>query len=106
MRFIENSIETLKIGGVAVHTTEFNLSSDADTLESRDLSIYRRCDIHTLLSKLQQAGHQVEPLDLTPGTTFIDRYVDVPLYQGEPHLRLRLAEYDCTTVGIIITRGQ
>ena len=28
LRFIENSLHTLKIGGMAVHTTEFNLSSD------------------------------------------------------------------------------
>src|SRR5262249_15427695 len=42
LEFIENSLRVLRPGGVAVHTTEFNLSSDLDTIESRDLSIYRR----------------------------------------------------------------
>ncbi len=65
LRFIENSLKTLKIGGVAVHTTEFNLSSDGTTLESRDLSIYRRSDIEALVKRLEQAGHHVEPLDFS-----------------------------------------
>jgi hypothetical protein len=58
LRFIENSLNTLKIGGTAIHTGEFNLSSDVATLESRDLSIYRRCDIESLVNRLTQAGHR------------------------------------------------
>ena len=69
LRFIENSLNTLKIGGTAVHTTEFNLSSDVATLESRDLSIYRRSDIEAVVKRLEQAGHHVEPLDFSRGNT-------------------------------------
>jgi hypothetical protein len=105
LSFIENSLNTLKIGGVAVHTTEFNLSSNTDTLESRDLSIYRRCDIEALVTRLEQAGHHVEPLDFSTGTTFVDGYIDLPPYRSEPHLRLRIGEYDCTSIGLIISRG-
>jgi hypothetical protein len=106
LRFIAKSIDTLKIGGVAIHTTEFNLSSDADTYESRGLSIYRRCDVETLLKQLEQAGHRVEPLDLNKGTTFVDGYIDLPPYRNEPHLRLKIEGYDCTSIGLIITRGR
>jgi hypothetical protein len=106
LRFIENSLKALKIDGVAVHTTEFNVSSNKDTLESRDLSLYRKCDIEKLFNKLEQAGHHVEPLDLSTGTTFIDGYIDLPPYHHEPHLRLRIAGYDCTSIGLIVTRGQ
>ena len=106
LRFIENSLNTLKIGGAAIHTTEFNLSSDVATLESRDLSIYRRCDIEALVNRLEEAGHHVEPLDFDRGTTVTDGYVDLPPYRNEPHLRLRIAEYDCTSIGLIITRGR
>jgi SAM-dependent methyltransferase len=105
LRFIANSLDTLKIGGLAVHTTEFNLSSNAATLESPGLSIYRRCDIEALFKKLEQAGHQVEPLDLTTGTTLVDGYIDSPPYHNEPHLRLQIAGYNCTSIGLIITRG-
>jgi hypothetical protein len=106
LRFIESSLNTLKIGGVAVHTTEFNLSSDTETLESRDLSIYRKGDIEGLITRLKQVGHQIEPLDLNKGTTFVDGYIDLPPYRNEPHLRLRIDEYDCTSIGLIVTRGQ
>jgi hypothetical protein len=104
LRFVENSLKVLKIGGVAVHTTEFNLSSDTDTFETPGLSIYRTHDIVTLINHLEQAGHRAESLDLDKGTTLIDGYVDLPPYSGEPHLRLRLAGYDCTSIGLIITR--
>jgi hypothetical protein len=104
LRFIENSINTLKLGGIAVHTTEFNLTSDLATLESRDLSIYRRCDIEALAKRLERAGHHVEPLDFTRGNTLSDGYVDLPPYHNEPHLRLRIGDYDCTSLGLIITR--
>jgi len=105
LRFIENSLNTLKIGGVAVHTTEFNLLSNAATLETPGLSIYRRCDIEGLVRQLEEMGHHVEPLNLNPGATLIDGYIDLPPYHEEPHLRLRIAEYDCTSIGLIITRG-
>ncbi len=106
LRFVENSINTLKIGGVAIHTTEFNLSSDKNTFESQNLSIYRKCDIEALAKRLELAGHQIEPLDFTTGGGFIDDYVDLPPYRLEPHLRLRIKKYNCTSIGLIITRGR
>jgi SAM-dependent methyltransferase len=105
LAFVGNSIKTLKIGGVAVHTTEFNLSSNSETLEAANGSVYRRRDIESLIGFLEKAGHHVEPLDLDQGTTLTDAYVDLPPYRNEPHLRLRIAEYDCTSIGLIITRG-
>jgi hypothetical protein len=106
LRFVENSLKTLKVGGVAVHTTEFNLSSNVDTLESQNLSVYRKHDIESLAKRIEQAGHRMEPLDFSQGTAFADGYVDLPPYRNEPHLRLRLGEYDCTSIGLIIARNQ
>jgi hypothetical protein len=102
--FIESAMETLKEGGVGVHTTEFNLSSNEDTLETRDLSLYRRRDIQRLVSRLTRAGHDVHPVDYDPGEALIDGYVDLPPYRHEPHLRLRIAKYDCTSIGLIVAR--
>ena len=104
MRFVEESIETLKVGGVAVHTTEFNLSSNSDTIETRDLSIYRRRDIEALIERLQRRGCHVEPIEWKQQTGFVDDYVDYPPFKKSPHLRLRLGNYDCTSIGLIITR--
>ena len=104
LAFVETAMKTLKEGGVAIHTTEFNLSSNSDTFESRDLSLYRRRDIQALVERLTRAGHDVEPIDFDPGDALLDGYVDLPPYREEPHLRLRIGDYDCTSIGIIISR--
>ena len=104
LAFVENAMGTLKEGGVAIHTTEFNLSSNDQTLESRDLSLYRRRDIQELAGRLTRAGYHVEPIDFDPGEALIDGYVDLPPYREEPHLRLRIGDFDCTSIGVIVTR--
>ena len=105
IRFVESSMHTLKPGGIAVHTTEFNTSSDTDTFESEQLSLYRRTDIERLRQRLEAAGHGVEPLDCMPGRGFVDDYVDLPPYKRAPHLRLKVAGYDITSIGLIVRRG-
>jgi hypothetical protein len=101
--FIENSLRTLKSGGVAVHTTEFNLSSDVDTVESADLSIYRRCDIDEFLEKMRSCDFIVSPIDWTLGEGFAETVVDMPPWgRLEPHIRLKAGEFDVTSIGLII----
>lgn len=103
--FIESSLEVLKPGGIAVHTTEFNLSSDEDTVESKDLSIFRRRDIESLIARLIAKGHNVAPLNTHPGDAPLDEVIDIPPY-GDPHLKLRLGKYTVTSVGLAIRRAQ
>jgi len=104
MDFVINSMRVLKPGGVAIHTTEFNLSSNDDTIEARDLAIYRRRDIESLIGELTRQGYVVEPLDLSPDQGFAERVVDLPPFsRGEPHIRLQIGNYDCTSIGLIIT---
>lgn len=106
MDFVINAMRTLKPGGVAVHTTEFNLSSNDETVELPNLSIYRRRDIETLAQDLAKAGHKVEPIDWTQGEGFAETVVDLPPFgRGEPHVRLKLGNFDCTSVGLIVTKG-
>jgi SAM-dependent methyltransferase len=106
LEFIKNSMRTLKPGGVAIHTTEFNLSSDDATIESQDLSIYRKRDIDALIADLAAAGHKPSPVDYARGEGFAESVVDLPPFgRGEPHVRLRLGDYDCTSIGVICERG-
>lgn len=105
LAFIENSLHTLKPGGIAVHTTEFNLSSNEETFESPALSLFRRRDMEELASHLTRQGYRVSPFRWDRGAGLIDGYVDLPPYQrNRPHLRLRIAEFDCTSIGIIVER--
>ena len=103
LAFIENSMRTLRSGGVAVHTTEFNLSSNEATLESPNCSFYRRRDIEDVITRLEQQGYEVSPVDWHVGEGFAERVVDLPPFgRGEPHIRLRADRYDVTSIGLII----
>jgi 2-polyprenyl-3-methyl-5-hydroxy-6-metoxy-1,4-benzoquinol methylase len=102
--FIERSMKCLRPGGWAVHTTEYNLSSDSHTLEQGGTVLYRRQDLEALARRLEAQGHEVAPLDLHPGDQALDDYIDVPPYRAEPHLRLSITGYACTSVGLIVRR--
>lgn len=103
--FIEASLETLRPGGVAVHTTEFNLVSDEATVDFQGTVLFRDRDLRALAERLTARGHRVAPLDLTPGDAPLDRYLDLPPYRAEPHLKLALEGFETTSVGVIVTRG-
>jgi 2-polyprenyl-3-methyl-5-hydroxy-6-metoxy-1,4-benzoquinol methylase len=57
LAFVRRAMRCLRPGGIAVHTTEFNLSSNLRTLESPDLSVFRRQDIERLFRQLEAEGH-------------------------------------------------
>jgi hypothetical protein len=76
---------------------KINLSSDEDTVESRNVSIYRRRDIEAFIQSMTAKGFVVSPVDWTLGEGFAETVVDLPPFgQGEPHIRLRAAGYDVT----------
>ncbi len=104
MRFIEASLATLRPGGLAVHTTEFNLSSNDRTAESPEMSLYRKRDIEALFERLVRAGHHPMPLNLHPGTAALDEHVDLPPYSPQ-HLKLEIRHHVCTSIGIAVRRG-
>lgn len=104
MRFIEASLATLRPGGIAVHTTEFNLSSNDRTAESPEMSLYRKRDIEALFERLVRAGHQPLPLNLHPGAAELDEYVDLPPYSPR-YLKLEIRHHVCTSIGIAVRRG-
>jgi SAM-dependent methyltransferase len=105
LRFIHNSLKPLRKGGVSIHTTELNLTSDDVTFESPHLSLFRKRDFKRLAAELRAAGHDVAPLCFYPGAHAIDKYVDLPPYLHDPHLRLELEGYVSTSFGIIVRKG-
>lgn len=104
-RFIEASLRTLRPGGVAVHTTEYNLSSNDDTVESLNLSLYRQRDIEAFVTRLERQGYVVAPIDWELGEGYAETVIDLPPFgRGEPHIRLMSGVYETTSIGLIITR--
>ncbi|MCE2576852.1 hypothetical protein [Komagataeibacter sp. FNDCR2] len=104
--FVINSVEkTLKLGGVACHTTEFNLSSNEHTLEEGPTVIYRKRDIQELAFRLRQRGHEVDEVVFSNSQNAVDCFVDLPpFHDGFPHIRLEIEKYVVTSVGLVITR--
>jgi hypothetical protein len=105
--FVVNSIEkTLRIGGVACHTTEFNFSSNGDTFEAPDLALYRRRDLEQLCTTLSARGHIVEPLNIEWGDLPADDFIDEDPWPQHVHLKLRWGPYVATSLGIVVRRGR
>src|SRR6516225_3315679 len=94
----------LKPGGLAVHTTEFNVSSNDRTIDNGPLVIFRRRDIEKAAARLRAKGHSID-LDFDSGTTPADLYVDLPPYKKEPHLKLKIGEFVSTSIGLVIRKN-
>jgi hypothetical protein len=105
LQFVLNSLECLKPGGVAVHTTEFNLSSNTRTLTDGAVVLFRRKDIEELARRLAEAGHEIV-LNFRRGTRELDRYLVLPPYtEGPGHLKILLGSFETTSIGVIVRKG-
>jgi hypothetical protein len=104
LEFIRNSLKCLKPGGVAVHTTEFNLGSASDTLEEGPAVVYRESDLTKFREEMVAAGHAMS-LNLHPGDTPTDRMVDRDR-DSDIHLRLYVRhKILATSVGLCIRKA-
>lgn len=102
-RFVVQAMECLKPGGLAVHTTEFNVGSNDATVSEGGTVIYRRRDIEALIDDLRGLGYQVE-VDFTLGQMPADYDVDIPPYTHDHHLKLHLMGYTTTSIGLAVRR--
>lgn len=104
--FLMNQLKTLKPGGWAVHTTEYNISSDDETIEIGDTVVFRKKDIDRVVSTLRNKGHYVEELDYSLGTEPEDFQVDFTPHNQKIHLKLQLDKYVVTSIGLIIRKKE
>lgn len=102
--FIHNAMRCLKPGGIAVHTTEYNASSNLKTVDKGGTVLFRRKDINQIVRQLRKDGHKIS-VDFTSGTLPADSFVDVPPYSNNPHLKLQLFNYVTTSIGLIIQKS-
>jgi len=105
LRFIQNSMDCLVPGGVAVHVLEYNLSSNDRTATSGDTCLYRRCDIDDLAGRLLAKGCQLERLPTIEGDSYADLHVCCPPFEPDSqriHLKIKLSEWASTSYGLVI----
>jgi hypothetical protein len=102
--FIRNSLKCLKPGGVAAHTTEFNLGSDTVTLEKGPAVVYRQCDLLRFADEMRTQGHTIA-LNLHPGLEATDSRIDNDR-ASDIHLRLYASHrIPATSVGLCIRKA-
>jgi hypothetical protein len=94
-------MDCLAPGGIAVHTTEFNLDSDQSTVSSGPTVAFRRRDIVDLLNVAAESGHSSQPFVVGARHGVLDKVVDVPPYHYSS-LVLRLGPYRITSAVIIL----
>jgi hypothetical protein len=113
-----NAMDTLKPGGVAVHTAEFAFADDAPRQTPGSLFFPRKF-FETLADGLNGRGHSVAPLSFDLGRHALDGYVDLEPYVAEgaeafedlwreglggPHLKVISAGVLTTSFALIVKR--
>lgn len=106
LTFLKNQLKTLKPGAWAVHTTEYNVSSEEQTLDNDNTVIFRKKDLEKLADELRSEGHYVEPFDFSMGAFPEDYAVDYLPHKQEVHLKLQINEFVVTSVGLIIRKAE
>jgi SAM-dependent methyltransferase len=117
LAFIRSALDTLKPGGVAVHTTEYNFLSDDSTIDNWPTVLFLRSHFEALTAEIMSAGHTVAPLDFDVGDKPLDLFIDVPPYQNDwsayqnrvwpapAHLKLSIDGFASTCFGLLITKA-
>jgi 2-polyprenyl-3-methyl-5-hydroxy-6-metoxy-1,4-benzoquinol methylase len=119
LAFVENALQTVRPGGLAVHTTEFNIANAGPTIDNWPTVLFQRRHFTELAERLRAKGHDVAPLDFDVGHQPLDKFIDIPPYQtswdedirkawegdGTPHLKVAVDGFVSTCFGLIVRRG-
>jgi len=98
----------LKPGGIGIHSLEFNLSSNDDTITHGPTVIYRKRDIEDIAAAVRANGFDISDVDFNVGSRVEDAFVAIRPYQDQDknvaHLRIRIGTFIATSLALIITK--
>lgn len=103
MDFVMRAMECLKPGGYAVHTTEFNVSSNNRTVDNNKDVLFRKKDLIQLAKDLTSEGHKIE-LTFDHGKTPNDMHIDEYPF-SDIHIKVRYKDFVLTSYGLIIRKA-
>jgi hypothetical protein len=104
LEFIKKSMNCLNPGGLAVHTTEFNVHNGYSTYSTPGLSLYRQKDIEKLAYELRALGHNID-FNFNLGNHELDKVVSDEFSPWEISLKVKLEGYIVTSIGIIVHKS-
>lgn len=102
LSFLERSLELLKPGGVAVHTTELELTERRTTADYGHCAVYRLDDLLDLQEVVAARGYSMQLDSFVPMETAADRFIAPPLSLGSETYHLKLALYDSITTSVAL----
>ena len=119
LTFIERSLDCLRPGGVAVHTTEFNYLNDDETIDNWPTVLLQRKHFVALAERLARSGHTMAPLDFHVGDKPLDRFIDLPPWPHDftpamreafagvdsAHIKWSIDGFAVTCFGMVIRKG-
>ena len=95
LTFVERSLDVLKPGGWAIHTTELNYANDRETIDNWPTVLYQKKHLADFAERQRAQGHWVAELDFDPGSKPLDKFVDLPPYKYNVREYFKLGEGDC-----------
>ena len=101
--FVLETLRLLNPGGIAVHTTELELTRRESTADYGNIVVYRLADLESLVEEIRARGFEITTNWYVSLETPIDRFVCPPPHVS-PHLKLLLGESVTTSVGLIVSR--
>ena len=112
LTFIENSLRTLKPGGVSVHTAEFNIN-EGKTIVTGPTVLFQKHHFLQLAQRLRAQGFQVYDFDFDSGCGILDDLVDLPPYDetavrshSYAHIKLSVAGFVCTSFSFVVKKPE
>lgn len=97
LNFVKNSLQCLKPGGVAVHTTEYCVNSNTQTISRSSTVLYRKQD----LQRFREVGKYSLEFNFNLGDDRWDRLVSLPPYNGSA-LRMFMKPFITTSIGLLM----
>lgn len=116
LAFIENSLRTLKPGGLSVHTMEFNVENEGPTIDNWPTVLFQKRHLEAVAGRLRAQGHEVAELNYGLGDRPMDKFIDLPPWNydlpvdfqkfiSEPlHLKLGIDGFVATCFGLIVKK--
>ena len=115
---VENSLATVRPGGLSVHTTEFNISPGDATIDNWPTVLFQRRHFSALAERLRSLGHHVAELNFDIGDRPLDRFIDLPPWGHDlpaeyghwhghgAHLKLGIDGFPSTCFGLLVRKAE
>lgn len=110
LQFVLESLDLLAPGGVAVHTTELELTPQAETRDYGHCAVFRPQDLQAFAHTVRAAGYDVECNVHVPMDAPADRWISMVQVDGPEalpdwaHLKLVIGESVSTSYGMVIRK--